>query len=174
MIVLTFVNISVFGKEDDKRACDDSHLLMCNSNETSMWLFLLTKIIQVAFPDRRPSRDFNEPIILPSTPTSLGPPASSLQKRRNSFDPKDSDEEEAPEGDWLARLQQRVGSDLTSIRPFDRQASEASGEFSSGGRGLGSRGRGSNRRDSGVPVRINFSIDKKLISTLFTISPLHR
>ena len=125
-------------------------------------------MIQVAFPDRRPSRDFNEPIILPSTPTSLGPPASSLQKRRNSFDPKDSDEEEAPEGDWLARLQQRVGSDLTSIRPFDRQASEASGEFSSGGRGLGSRGRGSNRRDSGVPVRINFSIDKKLIS------PLHR
>ena len=125
-------------------------------------------MIQVAFPDRRPSRDFNEPIILPSTPTSLGPPASSLQKRRNSFDPKDSDEEEAPEGDWLqqglARLQQRVGSDLTSIRPFDRQASEASGEFSSGGRGLGSRGRGSNRRDSGVPVRINFSIDEKLIS----------
>ena len=138
----------------------------------------LFEITQVAFPDRRPSRDFNEPIILPSTPTSLGPPASSLQKRRNSFDPKDSDEEEAPEGDWLqqglARLQQRVGSDLTSIRPFDRQASEASGEFSSGGRGLGSRGRGSNRRDSGVPVRINFSIDKKLISTLFTISPLHR
>ena len=120
----------------------------------------LFEITQVAFPDRRPSKDFNEPIILPSALASLGPPASSLQQRRNSFDPKDPDEEEveAPEGDFMAKLQERVGSDLTSIRDRAFGPAAGSSEFPGGGRGLGSRGRGSNRRDSGVPVRITFSM----------------
>ena len=69
----------------------------------------------------------------------------------------DDEEVEAPEGDFMTKLQQRVGSDLTSIRStFDRQALEGS-EISGGGRGSGSRGRGNNRRDSGVPVRIIIS-----------------
>ena len=85
----------------------------------------------------------------------------------------DEEEVEAPEGDFMAKLGQKVGSDLTAIRStFDRQASEGNSELSTGGRGSGSRGRGNNRRDSGVPVRIIFSFYRNL-TNIYTF-PLHR
>ena len=121
------------------------------------------KITQVAFPNRRPSKDFNEPAIVPPALASLSPPVSSLQKRRNSFDPKDEDEEEVEgiEENFMARLRDQVGSDLTSFRTNDRTfgPSEGRSESLGGARGLGS-GSKRDRRDSGVPVRITFLIRK--------------
>ena len=69
---------------------------------------------------------------------------------------------EGIEENFMARLRDQVGSDLTSFRTNDRTfgPSEGSSEYLGGGaRGLGS-GSKRDRRDSGVPVRITFLIRK--------------
>ena len=68
---------------------------------------------------------------------------------------------EGIEENFMARLRDQVGSDLTSFRTNDRTfgPSEGSSEYLGGARGLGS-GSKRDRRDSGVPVRITFLIRK--------------
>ena len=116
---------------------------------------LILIIKRVAFPDRRPSKDFNEPAVLPSILTTLSPPGSNLQKRRNSFDPQDEEEEEGPKSNFMAEMEEKFGSKLTSFatRNHTFGPADGGGELSNGGRVLGPRGRGNERRGSGVPVR---------------------
>ena len=68
---------------------------------------------------------------------------------------------EGIEENFMARLRDQVGSDLTSFRTNDRTfgPSEGSSEYLGGARGLGSASK-RDRRDSGVPVRITFLIRK--------------
>ena len=69
---------------------------------------------------------------------------------------------EGIEENFMARLRDQVGSDLTSFRTIDRTFGPSEGsssEYLGGARGLGS-GSKRDRRDSGVPVRITFLIRK--------------
>ena len=69
---------------------------------------------------------------------------------------------EGIEENFMARLRDQVGSDLTSFRTNDRTFGPSEGsssEYLGGARGLGS-GSKRDRRDSGVPVRITFLIRK--------------